>query len=135
MVAEYEIDGGTQTASIIVFKDLFMPVTDAEVRVNGYLIDPFLFIYTDFNFISPALSVDDTVTVSVTVDGTEIFNNSVIIPEKVPPSPRNCLGSCPYTRQSRKQKIIRADSFFLHVSLVSVKKIEFGRNTVIYYLF
>ncbi len=78
VVAEYEIDGGTQTATVIVFEGLVTPVMDAEVRVNGYLIDPFFFIYTDFDFIT--LSPGDTVNVSVKIGGTEIMNNSVVIP-------------------------------------------------------
>ena len=80
VLAEYELSGGSQTATIVVLEGMTTPVIDAEVRVNGYLIDPFLFIYTDYNFITPALSPGDTVNVSVKVGGNEIMNDSVVVP-------------------------------------------------------
>ena len=81
VVAEYEIDGGSQTATVLVFEGLTTPVMDAEVRVNGYLLDMFFFgVYMDLFDSIPDLSAGDTVNVSVKVGGSEIMNESAVIP-------------------------------------------------------
>ena len=79
MLAEYGINGGFQTAEVV---GLLSPVDDAEVRINDVLIPVFFFgIYTDTDFLPSDLVPGNTVTISVTVDGDEIMNESVTVPE------------------------------------------------------
>ena len=82
VVAEYNIDVDFQTAEVVVFEGLLTPVDNAEVRINGVLIPLFFFgIYGDTDFLPLDLIPGNTVTISVTVEGNEIMNESVIVPE------------------------------------------------------